>query len=170
MKKLYTWTLIYNFCQFIYWTVKHLTSTKLGEALHGEAFRRLLVSYLKMNPKVDFLGRVYGVVNPSVNSDGKFDWGSVIFEIDGINSNNYSYVENWIYKQLMSVEAVFGLDNSKFFDLITMDVSHVGPANADNYLIVFDTVPRRMMAKSFKRTFIQGLIYCIIGFSIYMII
>lgn len=171
MRKLYSWTLLYNFCQMTYWWYVHtFKSSALKKSLKGDAFFSILKSYLKMRPKIDYLGRVYGVVNPSVSSDGKFDWNNVIFEIDGDMTNNYSYIENWLYKQLSMVSSLFGLDNSGFMNQITMDVTHVGPENADNYLVVFDTVPRQMMSKYFRKAIVRIIIYSIIAMGILLLV
>ena len=48
------------------------------------------------------------------------------------------------------------------YDNIVMTVDHVGPVNGDNYLIVFDTVCRKNMAKVFKRVLIQSILYIVI--------
>ena len=171
MNKIFKWTLIYNLSQFIYWAWYHMfKNDAVEESLHGQSFYSILKSYLRMNPKTDFLGRVYGVINPSLNSDGKFDWSDMIFEIDGENTNNYAYVENWLYKQMLAVSTMFNLDKSGFFDNITMDIKHVGPHNADNYLVVFDTVARRQMASYFKKSVLRIFIYLLIVLGIWAFI
>lgn len=164
MKKLYTWTLIASIIRAIYWTVEYIQDYRdVSESLHGEAFRRVLKSYLKMNAKTDWLGRVYGVVNPAINEKGQLDFNSMVFEIDGVNTNNNTWVENWLYKQMLLVENVFGLESTGFFETISAETRHVGPENADNFLIIFDIASRKEMSRRWKRVLIQSLVYGILA-------
>ena len=159
MKKLFSWTWTYTIIQAIWWTWEYISDYRqVAESLHGDAFRRILKSYLKMNAKIDWLGRVYGVVNPAINENGQLDFNSMVFEIDGVNTNNNTWVENWLYKQMITVENVFGLEQSGFFDMISAETRHVGPENADNFLIIFDIASRKEMSKRWKRVIWQTLI------------
>lgn len=171
MKKLYTWTLIASIVRAIYWTIEYIQDyAHVSEALHGDAFKRILKTYLKMNAKVDWLGRVYGVVNPAINEKGQVDFNNMVFELDGVNTNNDTWVENWLYKQMLLVENVFGLESTGFFEAITAETRHVGPDNADNYLIIFDIASRKMMASKWKRVIWQSIFYSIIILITYLII
>ena len=159
MKKLFSWTWTYAIIQAIWWTWEYISDYRqVAESLHGDAFRRILKSYLKMNAKIDWLGRVYGIVNPAINENGQLDFNSMVFEIDGVNTNNNTWVENWLYKQMITVENVFGLEQSGFFDMISAETRHVGPENADNFLIIFDIASRKEMSKRWKRVIWQTLI------------
>lgn len=170
MKKLLNWTLISAIIYAVQWTIEYIQDyNAVNEALHGSAFKRILKSYLNMNAKVDWLGRVYGIVNPVINSNGKLDFSSMILEIDGINTNNNTWVENWLYKQMILVENVFGLETTGFFDTISVSANHVGPENGDNYLIIFDIASRKEMSRRWKRVMKQLLVYIII-ISLIMII
>lgn len=163
MKKLFSWTLTSALVRAIWWTWEYVSDHRtVAVSLHGDAFRRILKSYLKMDAKIDWLGRVYGVVNPAINENGQLDFNSMVFEIDGINTNNNTWVENWLYKQMITVENVYGLENTGFFDMISADTRHVGPANADNYLIIFDIASRKEMSKRWKRVIWQTILYGII--------
>ena len=48
-----------------------------------------------------------------------------------------------------------------------MDLKHVGPAIADNYLVIFDIASRQNIGKYFRQIFWQTLIYTVIGFGIF---
>ena len=169
--KVFKWTLVWALCSAIHWTIEYLQDKKVvGASLHSDAFRRILESYLKMHPKTDWLGRVYGVVNPAITLDGKVDFNNMVFEIDGVNTNNNTWVENWLYKQMITVENVFGLEKTGFFDLISAETRHVGPANADNYLIIFDIASRKMMSSKWKRVLWQTSVYSAIAGILLLII
>lgn len=175
MKKLFykltSWTLIYNICSMFKWSYLYIKDYgSVYDVLHGDAFARILRTYLRMNPRKDWLGRLYGIVNPNLKEDGTFDFNNVVFELDGVNTNTHSYVENWFYKQMLLVNNVFGMQHTGFFDMITADVEHVGPEDHDNYLVVFDIASRQMMCKQLKRVLKQSILYIMLGVGIYFVL
>ena len=121
----------------------------IGDTLYSDAFKLVLKRYLKTDVRKDWLGRLYGVVNPTINENGQFDINSMIIEIDGENTNNNEYVKHWVYKQMRLISDLFKIE--KLYDYINIDFSHVGPDNLDNYLIVFDIVSRQVAAESAKK-------------------
>lgn len=169
--KITSWTLTSAVCRALFWAYCYIKDWQtVEESLHGKAFQTILKKYLKMDARVDWLGRVYGVVNPAIDESGKFDYNSMIFEIDGPRTNNQEWVEQWLYKQMMLVNNVFNVQRTGFFDIIDATVTHVGPENSDNYLIVFDIASRKEMARRWKRVFWQTLCYgmiCGIGLLIF---
>lgn len=168
--KFFKISLLYALYSAIKWTWEYIQDRKLVlESLHSDAFKRILKSYLKMNAKIDWLGRVYGIVNPAINEKGEVDFNSMVFEIDGINTNNNTWVENWLYKQMILVENVFNLEKTGFFDMISVDIHHVGPKNADNFLVIFDIASRKKFSSKWKRVAWQTLLYLAIGLITYFI-
>ena len=160
IRKFINWTLVSSLIRAIYWTFCYIKDWRLvEESLHGNGFRSLLKHYLKMDSRIDWLGRVYGVVNPAINEKGEFDYNGMVFELNGVNTNNQTWVENWLYKQMILVNNIFDVQKTGFFDIIDANVKHVGPENADNYLIVFDIASRKEMVRRWKRVLLQGIGY-----------
>ena len=160
IRKFINWTLVSSLIRAIYWTFCYIKDWRLvEESLHGNGFRSLLKHYLKMDSRIDWLGRVYGVVNPAINEKGEFDYNGMVFELNGVNTNNKTWVENWLYKQMILVNNIFDVQKTGFFDIIDANVKHVGPENADNYLIVFDIASRKEMVRRWKRVLLQGIGY-----------
>ena len=160
IRKFTNWTLVSSLIRAIYWTFCYIKDWRLvEESLHGDGFRSLLKHYLKMDSRIDWLGRVYGVVNPAINEKGEFDYNGMVFELNGVNTNNQTWVENWLYKQMILVNNIFDVQKTGFFDIIDANVKHVGPENADNYLIVFDIASRKEMVRRWKRVLLQGIGY-----------
>ena len=160
IRKFINWTLASSLIRAIYWTFCYIKDWRLvEESLHGNGFRSLLKHYLKMDSRIDWLGRVYGVVNPAINEKGEFDYNGMVFELNGVNTNNKTWVENWLYKQMILVNNIFDVQKTGFFDIIDANVKHVGPENADNYLIVFDIASRKEMVRRWKRVLLQGIGY-----------
>lgn len=171
IRKLTNWMLTSAVIRAVYWTCCYIKDwSTVNESLHGNAFRSLLKNYLKMDSRIDWLGRVYGVVNPAINEKGEFDYNGMVFELDGINTNTETWVENWLYKQMILVNNVFDVQKTGFFDIIDAQVKHVGPENADNYLVIFDIASRKEMCRRWKRVIIQCIYYIIIAGLIMMII
>ena len=171
IRKFTNWTLVSSLIRAIYWTFCYIKDWRLvEESLHGDGFRSLLKHYLKMDSRIDWLGRVYGVVNPAINEKGQFDYNGMVFELNGVNTNNQTWVENWLYKQMILVNNIFDVQKTGFFDIIDANVKHVGPENADNYLIVFDIASRKEMVRRWRRVLLQGIGYTAVAGIILFVI
>ena len=149
----------------LYYYVKHYNTIK--DILYGDEFKKLLKEYINIDLRKDWIGRLYGVINPNIDKDGKLDVNNTIIEIDGYNTNSNVYVKNWLYKQMYTVGTLFKLKN--LYSYITMDIEHVGPLDQDNYLVIFDIASRQIFVESFKRVIKHALFYGIIA-SIIMFI
>jgi len=132
----------------------------ISDTLYSDAFKIVLKEYLNVNIKKDWLGRLYGVINPNINNEGQFDITKTIIELDGENTNNNEYIKHWTYKQLTIIGQLFKIEN--LYHYIDLEFRHVGPEEADNYLLVFDIVSRKIMTSNIKKLFIHGFIYAII--------
>ena len=171
IRKFTNWTLVSSLIRAIYWTFCYIKDWRLvEESLHGDGFRSLLKHYLKMDSRIDWLGRVYGVVNPAINEKGEFDYNGMVFELNGVNTNNQTWVENWLYKQMILINNIFDVQKTGFFDIIDANVKHVGPENADNYLIVFDIASRKEMVRRWRRVLLQGIGYTAVAGIILLVI
>ncbi len=152
INRLFKKTLIYKLymtCSTLFSYVRE--SSIAGKILKSEQFKMLLKEYLNLDVNVDWLGRLYGVINPNIDINGKFDISNTIIEINGQNTNNDEYLKVWIYHQLQIIGDLFKMHN--LYNYITLDVNHVGPINHDNYLIVFDLVSRQNFTHYLKKVF-----------------
>ena len=137
----------------------------ISDTLYGDAFRLVLKQYLKADFKKDWIGRLYGVVNPNINN-GQYDFNNIIIEIDGDNTNNNEYVKHWVYKQLKLISSLFKIE--KLYDYINIDFKHVGPIEYDNYLVVFDIVSRRVFIESLKKWLKKILFLLILAIIVFI--
>ena len=168
-KKLFKLTLIYKF--FI--TLKSLFQyikdyDIISESLYSDAFHIVLKKYLNKDFKKDWIGRLYAVINPNIDINGNLNFNNTIIELDDNRTNNEMYVHNWIYKQLRLIADIFKIEN--MYSYISLAIEHVGPKNADNYLIIFDITSRIELFKHIKKFVIQLLSYTIIALCIYFFI
>ena len=134
----------------------------IGDTFYSLSFLYILKQYLNVEFRKDWLGRLYGVINPNIDINGNINFNNSIIEIDDENTNNNEYVKYWVYKQLNLVRTVFKLENSPFFNYIGVQFKHVGPINQDNYLVIFDIISRKVFTDKFKPMLLQLFIYIIL--------
>lgn len=162
LKKIGSNTLTWRLVMLVQSIYRYITDMSyISDTLYSKEFLTVLKQYLRISVKKDWIGRLYGVINPYIDIDGKIDFNNTIIEIDGDNTNSNEYVKNWVYRQFNLIDNLFKIN--KLYDYINVDIKHVGPLNADNYLIVIDIVSRKEMAYSLKRVLKQTILYMIIA-------
>ena len=142
--------------------------TYISDTLYSEEFKIVLRRYLNVDVSRDWIGRLYGIINPNIDINGQFNVNTMIIEIDGDNTNNNEQVKNWCYKQLALAFQLFNIHN--LGDYIDLTFKHVGPAEADNYLLIFDIVSRKLFTYSIRSFFTQALIYGVIAAVVIFVI
>lgn len=146
-----------------------LVSEQIGTFLKSKEFNDILKQYLHVDFDEDWIGRIYGVINPYIDIDEKFNVNSVIVSIDGERTNTHDQVEHWISKQLTLIYQLFKLQKVELFNLyneIAIEFKHVGPENHENYLIVFDLVQRQDFVSKLKKMLIHLGVYSILAIII----
>lgn len=162
LKKIGSNTLTWRLVMLVQSIYKYITDMSyISDTLYSKEFLTVMKQYLRISVKKDWIGRLYGVINPYIDIDGKIDFNNTIIEIDGDNTNSNEYVKNWVYRQFNLIDNLFKIN--KLYDYINVDIKHVGPLNADNYLIVIDVVSRKEMAYMLKRVLKQTILYMIIA-------
>ena len=124
-------------------------------------FGLLAQKYLNIELAKDWVGRLYGVINPNTDIKGNFNPGTIIIEMDGENTNNNEYVNTWIYKQLRLMSSIYSLKD--MYNAITVDIKHVGPEDQDNYLVVFDFESRQIKVKWRNKLLIRVAFWIIVA-------
>lgn len=158
MKKLWHHTLTYKtYEMFASWWQYKKDIRIIGDTLYSNQFALVLKKYLNLDVKKDWIGRLYGIINPNIDEQGRMDVTRTIIEIDGPNTNSNEYVYSWLYKQLELIKTLFKLE--KLYDYIGVDMKHVGPINLDNYLVVIYVVSNRRRIHALKQFFKQLAIY-----------
>jgi len=138
----------------------------ISDTLYSEQFKKVLKRYLNINFKKDWIGRLYGVMNPHIDIDGKLNFNNTIIEIDDNNTNDSEYVKTWIYKQMDLIGSLFKIN--KLYDYISCDIERID--HYDNFLIIFDITSRKDVASSFKKTLAHTLIYGLIAIFVIFVI
>lgn len=160
-KKILSNFLIYKILAFIESIYNYIKDYNLiSDTFYSDQFKLVIKRYLKCEIDKDWIGRLYGIINPNIDINGKLDISGMIIEIDDQNTNNSEFVKNWIYRQMEMISSLFKIE--KLYDYISLSITHVGPKNHDNYLIVFDITSRKYMSYCFKRMLKHALVYAII--------
>lgn len=157
---------IYNTFKYLYYYIQDINT--FSDKFESDDFIRILHNYLYGNFKKDWLGRIYGIVNPNLDKDGKYDQNRIIFEFDNETTHSNKFTETWIMKQLMLCKAMFRLE--KLFDYISLDMKEVSPIGYDNYLLIFSYTSQKELFKSLKGTFWHALVYGIIAVILIIIL
>lgn len=169
LKKLFYHTLTYKFYNVFATLHQFLKAYDIvAESLYSPGFLTLLKRYLNKEFRKDWLGRLYAVINPNIDINGKFNFNNTIIELDDERTNNDRYVENWIYKQMGLIADMFKIHN--MYTYISVGIEHVGPENADNFLVIFDMPSRIDMATAFKKFLKHLFAYLVISASIFAMI
>lgn len=169
IRKILSIFLTYKFLaliESIYYYIKDYN--RISDIFYSDGLKKIIKKYLNCDLSKDWIGRLYGIINPAIDIDGNLNVSSMIIEIDDNNTNNNEYVKNWIYRQLNLVNNLFKIE--RLYEYIVMDVRHVGPATHDNYLVVFDLASRKYMARCLRHFLIQLFIYIIIAVIILFLI
>jgi len=170
LKTIFSYTLISK----AYNTLKYLNQyisdrIKIGEIFYGDSFKNLMKQYINIDLDKDWLGRLYGVINPNIDINGKFNVNNMIIEINGTATNNLEQLKIWTYRQMTLIGELFHLHG--LYDYIDIDFKHVGPLNADNYLLIFDIASRQRFTYFLKKFVKQSILYIVlfgIAYYIYM--
>ena len=161
-KKLFHNTLIYKFYNCFATLVQYIKDYNIvAESLYSEAFSKVLLRYLNKDFKKDWIGRLYAIINPNIDINGKLNFNNTVIELDDQRTNNQMYVENWIYRQLDLVANVFKIHN--MYSYISLGIEHVGPKSHDNFLVVFDITSRIEFTNAIKSFLKHLLVYGLVG-------
>ena len=166
--KILSLTICYKFITLIKSIYLYISDyNTIADVFYSDGFKKMLNEYLHVEIDKDWIGRLYGVINPNIDIDGNYNPNNIIIELNDDYTNNNEYVKTWIYKQLNLVAQLFSMSN--LYNYISLDIDHIGPINADNYLLVFDIASRKNMVANLNKFLIQLFIYILIFVIIFFV-
>lgn len=114
--------------------------------------------------KMDWIGRIYTVINPNINN-GQYDVNDQIFEYNENGFDNNIYVEKQIMKKLAIAQQYIQTNN--LFDLLTYEIRKID--DYDNYLFIIQPITLEDYVNSLKKLLILLGVLTIagIGLAIY---
>lgn len=113
---------------------------------------------------IDWIGRIYTVINPLVN-DGEYDQNTIIYEYGDAGMNTNAFVERIIMQKLQIADNFIKANN--LFDLLTYRIEEID--DNGNYLFIMQPITSTDLKDYVKKFFILwgliltgGLIYLFI--------
>ncbi len=128
--------IIFNFFRYLFLYIKYYRILK--PAYTETQIARKLTETCKCNFRIDWIGRLYAVLNPNVqNMWGEFEENANVYENFGDkNQNNNEYITAWIMRRLAFINSIIHADN--LFELVGYEIK---PIENDNYLFVIFPLP-----------------------------
>lgn len=155
--------IIYRFIKYLWLNIKYTRILK--RVYQNENILENLSILFKSNFKIDWIGRVYTVINPNLTEDGEFDINTQIFEYGEEGLNNRAHVERWIMQRL-NVASNF-IQANNLFDLLTYDIRRLD--EYDNYLFTIEPITLNDCLKYTKYFCILLALLLVIGLILLII-
>lgn len=134
----------YNFIKYLILNIKY---TRILKRIYkDEQIPENLSKLFNTNFKIDWIGRMYTVINPNL-IDGIYDTSSQIFEYDERGLSNDAYIERFIMQKLNIASNYIKANN--LFDLLTYEIKKLD--EYDNYLFIIKPITLDDFVKNSKR-------------------
>lgn len=156
--------IIYNFIKHL---ILHLKYTKILKKVYkDENLLNNLSNLFNSQFKLDWVGRIYTVVNPNL-SEGEYSPNTQIYEYTENGLENNHYIKSYIMDHLNIAKQFIKANN--LFDLLTYEIKKID--DYDNYLFIIQPITW-YECKKYAKLFalVYGCIIILIGISIYLYI
>ena len=141
---------LYKFFRKLFQHLKYQRIIK--EAYEREQLIAKISLLLGVQFKLDWINRLYAVVNPNIK-DGKYNPEQIYeFDFDG-NPYNNEWVTKWVMER-MGILRNF-LQSANLFDVLEYKIKDLGNLN---YLIIFQPITLTFLLKSIRPAIIELLI------------
>lgn len=141
---------LYKFFRKLFQHLKYQRIIK--EAYEREQLIAKISLLLGVQFKLDWINRLYAVVNPNIK-DGKYNPEQIYeFDFDG-NPYNNEWVTKWVMER-MGILRNF-LQTANLFDVLEYKIKDLGNLN---YLIIFQPITLTFLLKSIRPAIIELLI------------
>ena len=141
---------LYKFFRKLFQHLKYQRIIK--EAYEREQLIAKISLLLGVQFKLDWINRLYAVVNPNIK-DGKYNPEQIYeFDFEG-NPYNNEWVTKWVMER-MGILRNF-LQTSNLFDVLEYKIKDLGNLN---YLIIFQPITLTFLLKSIRPAIIELLI------------
>ena len=141
---------LYKFFRKLFQHLKYQRIIK--EAYEREQLIAKISLLLGVQFKLDWVNRLYAVVNPNIK-DGKYNPEQIYeFDFDG-NPYNNEWVTKWVMER-MGILRNF-LQTANLFDVLEYKIKDLGNLN---YLVIFQPITLTFLLKSIRPAIIELLI------------
>lgn len=157
--------IIYKFLKYLILNIRYTKILK--EVYKNENLIQNLSNLFGVNFKIDWIGRIYAVINPNI-VNGVYDPNTQIFEYNESGLSNTLYIEKWIMERLNVAEKFIQANN--LFDLLTYKIEKLDDYN--NHLFIIQPITLEdclTYLKRFLLVYSVLIIICVILFIIFLI-
>lgn len=156
--------IIYNFFKNIILNRKY---TKLIKRVYkDEGLLNSLSKLFGVEFKIDWIGRVYAILNPNIDENGQYSPNTQIFEYGENGLNNERMVEQWVMEKMIVISNFIQTNN--LFELLTYSIKKID--NYDNYLFILEPITLSDCIKWSKRFTILMGVLIIIGITLLVVL
>lgn len=125
--------IIYRFFKYLFKNIKY--TRILNKVYDNENILNNLSKLFEVNFKKDWIGRIYAVINPSIQN-GVYDQNKQIYEYGQDGLTNHMFVEQQIMEKLNVAQQFIQAQN--LFDLLTYEIRKLDEYN--NYLFIIQPI------------------------------
>lgn len=134
----------YNFIKYLILNTRY---TKILKHIYKEEqIPENLSKLFNSNFKIDWVGRLYTVINPNL-LNGEYDTNTQIFEYGENGLTNEMFIERYIMQKLNIASNFIKANN--LFDLLTYKIEKID--EYDNYLFIIEPITFNDFVKNTKR-------------------
>lgn len=137
--------IIYNFFKNLILNIRYTKIIK--RVFKEERLLEGLSQIFKANFKIDWIGRVYAVLNPNLDENGQYSPNTQIFEYGEGGLNNERMIEQWVMERMVVVSEFIRANN--LFELLTYSIKKLD--KYDNYLFILEPITLQDCFKWGKR-------------------
>lgn len=135
--------IVYKFFKILWVHLKY--SKILKRVYKDENLIQNLSNLFGVNFRIDWIGRIYAVINPTINN-GEYDSNTIIYEYDENGLRADAFVEQKIIEK-MKIASNF-IKAKNLFDLLTYKIKKID--NYDNYLFIIQPITLEELIKRTK--------------------
>ena len=149
----------YNFIKYLILNARY---TKILKHIYKEEqIPENLSKLFNSNFKIDWVGRLYTVINPNL-LNGEYDTNTQIFEYGEKGLTNEMFIERYIMQKLNIASNYIKANN--LFDLLTYKIEKID--EYDNYLFIIEPITFNDFVKNAKRFSILLSSLIVIGITL----
>jgi hypothetical protein len=156
--------IIYNFFKYLILNIKY--SRIIKKVYNDENLIEGLSKIFKTNFKLDWIGRLYAVLNPNLDENGNYNPNSQIFEYGENGLNNEKMIEQWVMERMLVISNFIRANN--LFELLTYSIKKID--QYDNYLFILQPITLDECMKWSKKMVILTLLAIIIGVAVLIVL
>lgn len=151
----------YNFIKYLILNTRY---TKILKHIYKEEqIPENLSKLFNTNFKIDWVGRLYTVINPNL-LNGEYDMNTQIFEYGENGLTNEMFVERYIMQKLNIASNFIKANN--LFDLLTYKIEKID--EYDNYLFIIEPITFSDLVKNAKRFCILLSSLIVVGITLFL--